>query len=465
MAPVRSPRSLTPRHLVAALLLALGALLLRAPFVLAAAGGGSSSFGGGGGGGGFGGGGGGGGFGGGGSGTGSGGSPLLVGVIFLVVIVFFVIAAISAAMKVRRYRKRREAHVKRVHLAAAVAADDDPMFEPDAVRESAERMFHSAQEAWDGRDYAALERLLVPDLMVEWRRRLEDFRGKGWHNRVEVLGIDSIEYLGLTNREGHHEDRVTVRICARLRDYVVQRNGQILHRNEEGDDTVSLTEFWTLAKHPGGEGWIIATIETDAEGQHVLDAEIVASPWSDERRMSDASLLEVAALDKLPEGVSTAEVADLDYAGEARTAALDLSLVDGRWAPDVLEASVRRAVGAWAEAVDGADTSLLDVASPEAAQALLHPGDSSGRTRLVIRGPVVRQLTITALNPAAEPPTMTVAIEVHGRRYIEDRDTAAVLAGSKQTATTTTERWTLALAGPDDRPWQVVDAAAGNVTA
>ena len=444
-------------RLIRLLAATLAALLLAAPAALAAAGGGSSGFGGGGGGGG-------GGFGGGG-GTTTGGSPIVILIIFLLVGGFFVVAAISAAMNVRRYRKRREARARRVELAAAVAADDDPMFEPDAVRAGAEEIFRAAQRAWDARDYDALERLLVPDLMVEWRRRLEDFRRKGWHNRVEVLEIGSIEYLGLTNREGHHEDRVTVRICARLRDFVVMRNGMVLKRNEEASDTVDLVEFWTLAKRADGGGWIVASIETDAEGQHVLDAEIVASPWSDERRMQDQSLLEVAALDRLPEGVSTADVARLDYGGNARAAALDLSLVDGRWAPDVLEASVRRAVAAWAEAVDGADTDLLDVATPEAARALLHPGDPSGRTRLVIRGPVVRQLTIAALDPAATPPTMTVEVEVRGRRYIEDRDTAAVLRGSKQTETTSTERWTLALAGPDDRPWQVVDTAAGGVAA
>jgi len=179
--------------------------------------------------------------------------------------------------------------------------------------------------------------------------------------------------------------------------------------------------------------------------------------------MRDASLVEVATADKLPDGVSTAEVADLDYAGDARAAALDLSLADGRWAPDVLEASARRAVAAWAAAVDGADRDLLDVATPDAASALLHPGDPSGKTRLVIRGPQVRRLEIAALDPAALPPTMTVEVEVHGRRYIEDRDTAAVLSGSKSRALTVVERWTLALAGPDDRPWQVVGVAGSDV--
>lgn len=462
MASTRTfPSSSTARRLAASLAAALVVLLLDSALAFGAAGGGSSGFGGGGGGGGGGGFGGGGGAGGAGTGVGGAGSLIIFGVI----IVFVVLAAIFAGIKVARYNRRRRERERRVELAAAVAADDDPAFAPEAVRSACQQMFLDAQRAWDERDDERLAQLLVPDLLVEWRRRLDDFAHKGWHNRVEVLSIDSIEYLGLTNREGDKDDRVTVRICARLRDYVQLRNGMVLKRNEDGSDTTTLTEFWTLAKRADGNGWIIASIETDAEGQHVLDADIVASPWSDEQRMSDASLLEVAALDKLPEGVSTAEVADLDYAGDGRTAALDLSLVDGRWAPDVLEASVRRAVAAWAEAVDGADADLLDVATPAAAQELLHPGDPSSQTRLVIRGPRVRHLRIAALDPAAEPPEMTVEVEVSGRRYVEDRDTAAVLSGSKQRETTVTERWTLALAGPDDRPWQVVDAAGGGVTA
>ena len=50
------------------------------------------------------------------------------------------------------------------------------------------------------------------------------------------------------------------------------------------------------------------------------------------------------------------------------------------------------------------------------------------------------------------PATMTVEVELGGRRYVEDRDTATVVSGSKDSATTFTERWTLALDGPADAP-------------
>ena len=302
--------------------------------LLAAAGGGSSGFGGGGGGGG-------GGFGGGGGGTG-GGSPVL----FLVIIVVFLLFVLVAALKGRQLRKRREARRRRVELAAAEAADDDPLLAPDMVVGAAERLFRMAQEAWNARDDARLRELLSPDLLVEWRRRLADFAARGWHNRVEVLEVESVEYLGLVNREGIEDDRVTCRIAARLADWVETEWGERILRTGTNSGSVALTEYWTFARRE--DGWIVASIESDAEGAHVMEQDIVATPWGDEQRMRDASLVEVAVADKLPAGVATAEVADLDYAGDARAAALDLSLVDGRFAPDVLEVAVRRVVAAWA---------------------------------------------------------------------------------------------------------------------
>ena len=59
--------------------------------------------------------------------------------------------------------------------------------------------------------------------------------------------------------------------------------------------------------------------------------------------------------DGLPPGFTTADLAEVDFSGDARARALDLSLADARFAPDVLEAAARRAVAAWAEAVDGDD--------------------------------------------------------------------------------------------------------------
>ena len=58
---------------------------------------------------------------------------------------------------------------------------------------------------------------------------------------------------------------------------------------------------------------------------------------------------------------------------------------------------------------------------------------------------------------------MTVEVEIEGRRYIEDRDTTAVLAGNPSRPTKFTEHWTFALDGDARQPWLL--AAAGSPVA
>ena len=423
-----------------------------ADVVLAQAGGGSSGFGGGGGGG-FGGGGGG-GFGGGGGGSGSTGSPVVVLLFFGGFAVFLIYLTVHSA----RYRRKVRERDTRVRTASAEAAEDDAYFGADYLVPYARSLFLEAQSAWDERDRDRLATVVGEDLMVELSRRLDDFDAKGWHNRVEVLEEPEIRYVGLVNREDDEEDRAVVRITARLRSYVMDRRGRRIMRKGEKDDQITLTEYWTLARR--GDAWIVASIEQRAEGDHHLEGEVIASPWADTQRLGDESLTELAVADGLPDGFTTSDLAELEFSGDAQARAIDLSLADARFMPALLEAAARRAVAAWAEAVDGSDDALLAVASPEVVQALLYGGDASRRTRLVVRGARVRRIRIDSLQVEREPATMTIVVEVGGRRYVEDRDTAAVLSGSKDAATTFTETWTLALDGPEDAPWRLVSTAA-----
>ena len=449
---------------LSAIAAAISAGLLVAPDALARAGGGSSGFSGG--------------FGGGRGGSGGGlghghfffipvggGGGLLLFILVLVIVLFVLPRVVmwwrgqqSAGVASRRRVAGRE---RRVELAAAEAAEDDAAFAPEQVRSQAARLFLDVQSAWDAGDRVRLRGLVAPELLAEWERRLDDFDRKGWRNRVQPIGEPSIEYVGLTNRGEDRADRVVVRIEARLRDYVEDAYGQRIGRVDAAGNTSRVREFWTLVKRDGH--WIVQSIEQGAEGAHRLSEGVVATPWADEQAIRDQALVQGAVQDAVPEGTKVAEVADLDFAGEARAAALDLSLADGRFAPDVLEVAARRAVAAWADAVDGEDGPLLALSHPDAARELLHPGDRSGRTRLVVRGLEVRHISIFSLDPAVEPPTMTIDVELAGRRYLEDRDTAAVVAGSQSRAVRFIERWTLALDGPDTEPWRIaaVGAPAG----
>ena len=473
---------MTPRRrtLLLALVLVVLALLALAPGAFAAAGGGSSGFSGGGG-------------GGGGFSGGGGGHGFFLFLIFRAIIdltiathgaFLLVLLALGAAWWImtrgfpsalrfwefraqqghahRRESRRRE---RRVELAAAEAEDENPIFGPAAVREAATQLFADIQSAWSADNRVALRGLITPELMVEWERRLDDFQRRGWRNIVEPAGPPKVEYIGLMRRERGHEelDRVVVRVEAKLRDYVVDSNGRRIKREGSFTESVRMREYWTLQRRD--EHWVLASIESGAAGEHALQDKIVQTRWADEESMRDEALVEGAVAQSTPGGFKLAELADLQFTGDAHAAAMDLSLADGRFAPDILEVAARRAVSAWAEAVDGPDDELRKVATPEAVSELLHPGDRSGQTRLVVRGVQVQRIRVVALDAAAEPATMTIDVDLRGRRFIEDRDTARVLSGSSTHLIGFTERWQMAVTGDPAEPWRIVAVQTPGVPA
>jgi predicted lipid-binding transport protein (Tim44 family) len=365
----------------------------------------------------------------------------------------------------RAHRRESRKRERRVELAAAEAEDENPIFGPAAVRDAATQLFADIQSAWSADNRVALRGLITPELLVEWERRLDDFERKGWRNTVEPVGPPKVEYVGILRRERGNDnlDRVVVRIEAKVRDYVVDSSGRHIKRDGQFTESMRMREYWTLERR--GEHWVLASIESGAEGEHALKDKIVQTHWSDEQAMRDEALVESAVADSTPAGFKVAELADLQFSGDARAAALDLSLADARFGPDILEVAARRAVAAWTEAVDGSDAELRKVATSDAIQELLHPGDPSGHTRVVVRGAQVQRIRIVALDAAADPATMTVDVDLRGRRYIEDRDTTRVLSGSSVRPVGFTERWTLAVTGEADEPWRIVSVQTPAVPA
>jgi predicted lipid-binding transport protein (Tim44 family) len=354
----------------------------------------------------------------------------------------------------RRRRRRRE---ERVELAAREAAEDDREFAPEAVHAEAEQLFRAVQKAWSENDRDLITHLAGPELAHEWHRRLADFDRHGWCNEVTIEGPVEVDYVGLAHRGSEQDDHVVAWISARLRDVIIDQRGRKITRNESLGEVSRMSEYWTLGKRDGH--WIVVSIEQEREGRHQLSEPIIATPWSDTERLQEQSLAEQAAAEKVAEGFTVADIAAPEFTGDARAAALDLSLADGRFAPDLLAAEVKRAVAAWAEAIDGNRGELAELASPQALRELLHPGDPAEQTRLVVRGPHVRELRILSLDAQTSPAEMTVELEVHGCRYIEDRDTTAVVSGSPHTSTVFREHWRLALDGDDAHPWRIVSAA------
>jgi predicted lipid-binding transport protein (Tim44 family) len=233
---------------------------------------------------------------------------------------------------------------------------------------------------------------------------------------------------------------------------VLDREGAKVFHDGNTTGETSLREYWTLGKRDGR--WTLLSIEQDEEGEHQLGSVLEADPLED-TRLTDQARVQAAVEDALPEGVRASEVDD-DDARDATARARDLAVADARFDPDIIESTVRRGVAAWAQAVDGDDAAFAHLAQPRLLQELLYPPGDGGRTlRLVVRAPVVRAVTLLALDSDAEPPTATVRMELEGVRYVEDRDTLDLVAGSKDRASRFDGVWTLALDGPDDAPWRI----------
>ena len=93
-----------------------------------------------------------------------------------------------------------------------------------------------------------------------------------------------------------------------------------------------------------------------------------------------------------------------------RTAALDLSLADGRFSPDVLEVAARRAVAAWAQAIDGDDRrSRSSPTGARSRRCCIPPARAAGSSSA---GHGIEWIRITGLDAAAEPPTMTIEVRL-----------------------------------------------------
>src|SRR4051794_6497599 len=109
----------------------------------------------------------------GGSGSGS-GDPIVAVVVLGLVGLLLAYPLLRSGLSHRKVSTRD----RRVRTASAEAAEDDAYFAADELERHAAALFRAAQLAWDARDRAALAKLVGPDLLVEWNRRLDDFDRK-----------------------------------------------------------------------------------------------------------------------------------------------------------------------------------------------------------------------------------------------------------------------------------------------
>jgi inner membrane protein import complex subunit Tim44-like protein len=174
-----------------------------------------------------------------------------------------IVAPIVFVITVIKFSLRRErARYRAVETAAAVAANDDPMFSADRIRGAAEELFRRAWGAWEARDARQLAEFMTPAAASQFSRGM----GRREHH-VSVVAVDGIDLVSLINREGEQDDRVTVRIRATMNSYVQ------VPPTESKRAGLQAPGYWTLAKRDGA--WIVHRLESRNGGRYHLKEPIV----------------------------------------------------------------------------------------------------------------------------------------------------------------------------------------------
>ena len=295
----------------------------------------------------------------------------------------------------------RAKRAKEIEAAAFVAAEDDPDFAPATVVGQAEQLFRDVQRAWDAQDIPALERMVGPDLLVEWRRRLDDFAGQGLaqprrraRDRGRVRRHDATCRPRMTTAPwcASPPSATTGWSTARARSCTTPATAAARPTCASTGRSSCATGKWSLQ-----------SIEQDAEGEHNLTEPLVSEQGDDVAGMRDETVVEQAVADRAPAGADFASLTPLNFPDDALAGAREMALVDQRFEPDVIEVAVRRALEAWSEAVDGEDAPLLAISAPVVVNELLYGGDPSGRTRVVVRGPRLEAMRVLHVDGHSSP--------------------------------------------------------------
>jgi predicted lipid-binding transport protein (Tim44 family) len=328
--------------------------------------------------------------------------------------------------------------MKAAARSAAVAAAEDPAYDPDGLVEAVIDCYFAIEGACQERDPDRLAQVLTEKLAGDVGQRgnvlVEELGGGAWLFEV-AKAVPEVRLVGVVNRPGTGDDQVVAHLSYELAPSGDRRR-----------------EYWTLRRQGGR--WKVAAIETSLQGTHHLTAPLIAEPWAD-HALRDQSMLEVAAADPAPAATAWSELV-ADPQRDPPTAVRELALVDARFSEAALESMVRTVADAWVQAALGASAALRGLAEPEAARTLTRPRGSN--SQLIVRGLKLRAVRVVGLELLHSPPTVTVEAAFRGRRALRNRGQQTLRLGSLHRPTTFRERWTFALC--NDRPgWQLIAAA------
>jgi hypothetical protein len=123
----------------------------------------------------------------------------------------FWLSGIRGVARHERSVLKEHAHAARANLAAVEAAEDDPIFSPEAIEQSVREAVALADDIWRGEPIESPER---PDerLIRTWARLWQSRLGSG----LVATAQPSVDLLSVVNRNDEEEDRIVMRVRFRF---------------------------------------------------------------------------------------------------------------------------------------------------------------------------------------------------------------------------------------------------------
>ena len=331
-----------------------------------------------------------------------------------------------------RLAKREEAVV-----AAIAEVDPDAHVLPDELRQVVAARVEAERAAWRRCEPETIATLFFSPSGTP----------PGAH-RIEYRKDPAVRLIWASRRSDEEPWRLTVLVAMQLT--TVATSWRTAISNFGFREYELVMAFWTL--QADDDGWTVTDFEPMDRGQHYLKDPLPAPPSDGE--LNDDATISLAVADG---AVATSAATLTEVDAPVRRRLLDLSLVDGRYAPDAIAACVREIARAWDAAVEHGEREALERwSTPDAATQLCRPTPNGLRRVRILD---VRQVRIEALDTHGELPTVTVVAELEGIRWLANRHGRAQtpIFGSQSRRRSFTEHWTLRFDAHDESPWLLTD--------
>jgi predicted lipid-binding transport protein (Tim44 family) len=112
------------------------------------------------------------------------------------------------------------------------------------------------QAAWSAHDLNALGRLATPEMLSYFADQLADQASRGVRNSVSDIRLDRGDLSQAWSEHGR--DYATVAMRFSMIDVTRDATGQVVDGSPS--ERVSVAEFWTFLRVPGGS-WILSAIQ------------------------------------------------------------------------------------------------------------------------------------------------------------------------------------------------------------